>query len=476
MPNEIYLMRVGMTMTEGMVSEWLVADGAKVKKGELLYHLETEKVDMEVDADDEGVVKHVVGTGVACEPGDVIGWIFAPGEEIPAVLPSGKKLSPDEMPVAEEDASLVSAAPAAAQRPEAPAAQRDVANRGIGGRLLSSPAARRVARDLGIGLEAILGTGPGGRIVEADVQAAALEASVPEASTASERVKASPLARRTAEELGVDLARVVGSGPGGRITKEDVDAAHAQAASVGSKRVGPASVSPTGPRAGEKIPLRGMRKTISQRMYDSLRSTAQLTMDMEVVMDDAVKLREQLIAEWESEGARPSYTDLVVRAVAKSLELHPRMNSLMGEGEIELLDQIHVGIAVALEEGLVVPVIRDTLGRDVKSIAQEASRLAAAAREGTLPMDDMHGGTFTVSTLGMFGVDSFTPILNPPQTGIIGVNRIADGIGWEGDRPVKRKTMRLSLTWDHRVLDGEPAARFLASVRDLLEAPYRLLV
>ena len=219
-----------------------------------------------------------------------------------------------------------------------------------------------------------------------------------------------------------------------------------------------------------------MRKAISDRMYQSLQSTAQLTMDMEIGMDDAVKLREQLIAEWEGEGVRPTYTDLVVRAVAKALALHPRMNAQMGEREISLLEEIHVGIAVALDEGLVVPVIRDTLARDVKSIALESSRLAQAARAGGLGLDEMHGGTFTVSTLGMFGVDSFTPILNPPQTGILGVNRIADGIGWDGDRPVKRKTMRLSLTWDHRVLDGEPAARFLATVKEFLEAPYRLLV
>jgi pyruvate dehydrogenase E2 component (dihydrolipoamide acetyltransferase) len=193
-------------------------------------------------------------------------------------------------------------------------------------------------------------------------------------------------------------------------------------------------------------------------------------------MDEAVKLRGQLIAEWEGEGVRPSYTDLVVRAVSKALKLHPRMNSVMGEREITLLDEVHVGIAVALDEGLVVPVIRDTCARDLKSIAQEAAQLAGAARDGTLGLDQMQGGTFTVSTLGMFGVDSFTPILNPPQVGILGVNRIADGVGWEGDRPVRKKTMKLSLTWDHRVLDGEPAARFLANVRDLLEAPYRLLL
>ncbi len=473
MPKEIYLTRVGMTMTEGVVAEWFVADGDEVKQGELLYRLETEKVDMEVDADHSGVVRHLVEPGVTCEPGDVVGWIFEPGEEIPDVLPAGKKLSPDEMPVAEEEGAAAAASPVSA----APAA------RGVGGRILSSPAARRLARELGIALEGIQGRGPGGRIVEADIRAAVATASsaappaaatapsgAPPAAAPAARIKASPLAKRRAQELGVDLSAVAGRGPGGRITKDDVEAA---ASSPAARSV----LAPAGrPAAGETIPLRGMRKTISERMFQSLRTTAQLTMDMEVGMDDAVKLREQLIAEWEREGVRPTYTDLVVRAAAKALELHPRMNSRMGEGGIELLPEIHVGIAVALDEGLVVPVLRDTLARDLKSIAREASRLAGAARDGSLGLDEMHGGTFTVSTLGMFGVDSFTPILNPPQTGILGVNRIADGVGWEGDRPVRRRTLRLSLTWDHRVLDGEPAARFLGTVRDLLEAPYRLLV
>jgi pyruvate dehydrogenase E2 component (dihydrolipoamide acetyltransferase) len=467
-PKEIYLTRVGMTMSEGIVSEWLVADGAEVKKGELLYRLETEKVDMEVDADDTGTVKHIVEVGVTCEPGDVVGWIYEPGEEIPAVLPQGAKLDPEDMAVADEEGGVAAAPAAPAAAPAAaaaPAPAADVANRGLGGRLLVSPAARKLANAQGAVLEAIVGSGPGGRIIVADVTAHLAAAP---AVAAPGRVKASPLAKRTAKELGVDLATVTGTGAGGRITKEDVEAA------ARAPRTAPAAVPAAA--AGETIPLRGMRKTISERMYQSLQSTAQLTMDMEVRMDDAVKLRQQLIAEWEDEGVRPSYTDLVVRAAAKALKQHPRMNSVMGEREITLLEDVHVGIAVALDEGLVVPVIRDTLNRDLKSIAVEAAQLAGAARDGSLGLDQMQGGTFTVSTLGMFGVDSFTPILNPPQVGIIGVNRIADGVAWEGDRPVRSKTMRLSLTWDHRVLDGEPAARFLATVVELLEAPFRLLV
>jgi pyruvate dehydrogenase E2 component (dihydrolipoamide acetyltransferase) len=223
-------------------------------------------------------------------------------------------------------------------------------------------------------------------------------------------------------------------------------------------------------------PITNMRKTIARRMHESLQSSAQLTMDMEVSMDDAVKLRDQMISEWQDRGIRPTYTDLVIRAVSKALQANPLMNSELRDTGIALLNEIHVGMAVALEDGLVVPVIRDTGKRELLDLVQETSRLVDAAKDGTLGMDDMAGGTFTVSAMGMFGVDSFTPILNQPQVGILGVNRLYDGVSWDGDHPVRCQRMRLSLTWDHRVLDGAPAARFLKDVCELLEAPYRLLV
>jgi pyruvate dehydrogenase E2 component (dihydrolipoamide acetyltransferase) len=473
MANEIYLTRVGMTMTEGTVAEWYAADGDRVAKGELLYRLETEKVELDIDADDSGIVKHVVEAGATCEPGDVVGWIYAANETIPDVLPKGEKLAGDDMPSVEPSNTTPTSSNAQTPSPAVAATTpADIATRGIGGRVLASPAARKLAAARGVALESIEGTGPSRRIVELDVPDSGRKAATLGAgpSATGIPIKASPIAKRIAQQLGVDLSAVAGTGPAGRITKADVEAAAAGSAIAASR------TDVAGPASGTTMPVRGMRKTIANNMYKSLQSTAQLSMDMEVQMDDAVKLRSQLISEWEPEGVRPSFTDLVVKAVAKALALHPRMNSVMGDNEISLLKEIHVGIAVALDEGLVVPVIRDALACDLKSIAVEASRLAQAARDGSLGIDEMHGGTFTVSTLGMFGVDSFTPILNPPQTGILGVNRITDGVGWEGDRPVKRSIMRLSLTWDHRVLDGEPAARFLATVRDLLEAPYRLLL
>jgi pyruvate dehydrogenase E2 component (dihydrolipoamide acetyltransferase) len=289
------------------------------------------------------------------------------------------------------------------------------------------------------------------------------------AQPAGERSSSSPAARRLARELNVDIATVAGTGPGGRITNEDVERAAKSAAAAPARSAAVVASKTT-------IPLKGIRKTIATRMFDSLHGSAQLTMDMDAAMDDAVKLREQLLAEWQAEAIRPTYTDLVVKAVAKALRAHPLMNSVFGQNEITLCNDVHIGIAVAIDAGLVVPVVRNADQLNLKAIAVASAQLAAAARAGTLGLDDMAGGTFTVTALGMYGVDSFTPILNAPQSGILGVNRIRDEVAWQADRAAPRKVMRLSLTWDHRVLDGVPAAQFLGTVRELLEAPYRLLV
>ena len=399
MPAEIYLVKVGMTMHEGTVEEWYVADGERVEAGALLYRLETEKVNLDVDAEITGIVKHLVAEGTTLEPGDVVGYIYADDEAIPDVLPAAK---PKRDIAAQEDAAV---APKASTKP-APA-------------------------------------------------------------RSGKRVAASPVARKLASELGMDLATVTGTGPRGRITKEDVQQASEQAATGPTPAVEPAR---------EAIPLRGMRKTIAERMHASLRDTAQLTMDMEVGMDDAVKLRQGLIDEWESEGIRATYTDLVIVAAARALKRHPAMNAALVSDAISRFDHVHVGVAVALADGLIVPVIKDAGDKPLKQIAVESAALAQRARDGALGLGDVEGGTFTVTSLGMYGVDTFTPILNTPQAGILGVGRIYDGLRWDDDTPRKTAMVRLSLTWDHRVLDGAPAAEFLATVRGYLEAPFRLLV
>lgn len=398
MPSEIYLVKVGMTMEEGTVEEWYVADGDRVEPGEMLYRLETEKVNLDVDAETSGTVKHLADAGTTCKPGDVVGFIYADDETIPDVLPTPKpKL---DIAVASESS--------ANDKPVKPAAAK-----------------------------------PG---------------------RAGGRIAASPVARKLAGELGVDLASVTGTGPRGRITKEDVQAA------------ADAAIAPAGPEAGSSSPLTGMRRTIAERMHGSLRDTAQLTMDMEVAVGDAVKLRRDLVAEWESDGIRVTYTDLVLAAATRALVQHPAMNSALQDESLVRFEAVHMGLAVALDEGLIVPVIKDAQSKTLKEIAAHSADLATRARDGKLTLDDVEGGTFTVTSLGMYGVDTFTPILNPPQVGILGVGRIYDGLRWEGDSAVKAAMMRLSLTWDHRVLDGAPAAEFLAAVRDFLESPYRLLV
>jgi pyruvate dehydrogenase E2 component (dihydrolipoamide acetyltransferase) len=468
MPTEIYLVKVGMNMTEGVVEEWYVPDGGTVEKGELLYRLETEKVNLDVDADASGTVKHLVAEGVTMKPGDVVGYIYAPGEAVP-----------DELPGPGEGAT---ATPPPSPSPEPNGATQTQPAAADGERILSSPAARRLAGELGVDIAGLVGSGPGGRIVEADVQAAAdrgaAPAAVPEPMTRGEAPPSSPIARRLARELGIDIATVTGSGPNGRITREDVEAAAGQteaAGTAGGAAPAPAVSMAAAARADRTVPVKGMRRTIAARMHESLQTMAQLTMDMDVVMDAAVDLRNRLVEAWEPEGVRPTYTDLVIAAVAKALAKHPQMNAVFGETEITLLGEINVGLAVALDDGLIVPVVRAADTLPLAALARESARLAAAARDGTLTVDDLQGGTFTVSPLGMFGVDAFTPIINAPQVGILGINRIRDDIAWDEDRPVRQRRMRLSLTWDHRALDGAPAARFLAEVRDLLESPYRLL-
>lgn len=437
-----------MTMTEGTVAEWRVPDGATIQQGEIVFHLETEKIEFEVEAETAGIVRHGVPAGTTLPPGAVVGYILAPGEALPAS--------------AAATVAVTSAGPAAATAAVAAPTVGEAA------RTLASPAARRLSAELGIDLASVSGSGPGGRITEADVTAAKQSAAAGVAT--GSRVAASPIARALAEQLGIDLGRVTGTGPGGRITKEDVEAAAASGRAVSTASASPVSA------AGQVIPMRGMRKVIAERMHASLQQMAQLTMAMEVEMDEAVKLRTALIAEWAPENIRPGYTDLVIKAVAKALRLHPRLNSTITANGIELLREIHVGMAVAVEDGLLVPVIRDADRVPLREIASESTRLATLARDGKLGPDDMAGGTFSVTSLGMSGIDFFTPVINPPNTAILGVGRIRDALRWDGDRPLRCSQMTLSLTIDHRAVDGTPGADFLQSVRDLLQSPYRLLI
>lgn len=451
MATEVLIPKLGMTMTEGTVAEWKVEDGASVTAGQIVYQLETEKIEFEVEAEASGILRQLVPAGTTLAPGATVAFILAEGEAMPASLPG---------------AQASSAASAPAETPQtAPRAAAD------GERILASPAARRLASESGLDIGAITGTGPGGRVTEADVLAARDAPAAQSAPSVPVEVRASPLARRLAEQLGIDITRVTGTGPGGRVTREDVEAYVAEAPAPVSPSVAAPAAAP-----GQVVPMRGMRKVIAERMHASLQEMAQLTMAMQVNADELVRLRSALVEEWTPDGIRPGYTDLAIKAVAKALRRHPRLNATITERGIELLDEVHVGMAVALDEGLVVPVIRNADSLPLRQLAAESSRLAAAAREGKLSLDEMAGGTFSVTALGMAGVDFFTPVINPPNVAILGVGRIHDAVRWEGDRPVRCSEMTLSLTIDHRAVDGAPGAAFLSTVRELLESPYRLLL
>jgi pyruvate/2-oxoglutarate dehydrogenase complex dihydrolipoamide acyltransferase (E2) component len=438
MAVEVLLPKLGLTMQEGTIEEWLVPAGQAVSVGEPILLLATDKVDVEVEAEAEGHLHPVVEAGVTLAPGARIAWLLAAGEALPA-----------------GDSPAVAA-------PAAP-----------GERLLASPNARRVGRANGVDLAAVRGTGPGGRIVSEDVEEF-LTAAVPAVPLAAVAAVAapvgtappvtSPLVRRQARELGVDLDGVSGSGPGGRVTRADVDAAAAAVAPV-----------PPALPAGE-IPLTGMRGVIAARMHASLHEMAQLTHGYEVSLDAVVALREQLKTEWGPAGLPvPSLNDFVVVAAARALLEHPGLNASVDGDRIVLRPDVHVGVAVAVPDGLLVPVVRDAARRALTDVAAETRSLAGAAREGRLPLPALEGATFVVTSLGGYGVDFFTPIVNPGNVAILGVGRLRDGVRWEGDVPHRTSVLTLSLTFDHRAVDGAPAAEYLRTVSRLLGQPLRLL-
>jgi len=293
--------------------------------------------------------------------------------------------------------------------------------------------------------------------------AAATSAAAP-ASSAPPFIPASPLARRLAQEHGIDLSSIPGSGPGGRVVKEDVEAA------IAARAAQP----PTPPAAGV-IPFRGMRRTIAERMTASLRESAQLTMTTEADVTDTERMCHDLSREWRSQHVVLTVTHAAIKAAALALRDHPRLNATVAAEEIRLNESIHVGLAVALDEGLIVPVIRDADRRPLQEIAREAESLSQRARSGGLSPDDVAGGTFTITSLALYDIDAFTPIVNPGQTAILGLGRTRDAAVFEGERIARRTVITLSLTFDHRVVDGAPAAQFLRRLRQLLERPWLLL-
>jgi len=544
MATAVTMPKLGLTMTRGKVVKWLKQNGEQVEKGQPIVVVMSKKITYEMEAPASGVLRIVAQPKESRPVTKVIGFILKPGEPMPetekaapptpspwegegrgegapvpsqgegrgegapvpsqgegrgegAPVPSQGEGRGEGAPVPSQGEGRGEGAPVPSQgegRGEGAPAPSQGEGRGEGApapakekprQVRSSPAARRLARELGVDITRVQGTGSSGRIAESDVQRFYDEQS---------RVQATPLARRMAEEEGLDLAQIQGTGPGGRITEDDVlRVLEGPALSEAEGRGGLATALP------RIIPFAGMRQAIAEGMMESLHSMAQLTLTARADVTGMVELRDVLRQRWD---ARISYTDLIVKAVALALREHPILNSTLVGEEIVLHDEVNIGVAVALPPsfppiggdeggespiggdeggespiggdeggGLIVPVVRQVDQKSVLEIHQAVQNLAKRARKDALSVDEVTGGTFTITNLGMYGVDTFTPIINPPEAAILGVGCITEELALANGQVVARSKMALSLTIDHRIVDGAPGAAFLQTLVQFLEHP-----
>lgn len=450
MAIEVTLPKLGLTMEEGTLEEWLVNDGDVISVGTPLLRLATDKIDVDVEAEAEGIMARAVPNGTTLPPGAVLGWLLAPGEAAPG----------GTAPVAAPAVAMDEAA-----APVANAVPINVVTH-EGGRQFVSPNARRVADQLGVDVAQVAGTGPNGRVVAEDVTAAA--------AAGSAKIT-SPLARRDAAQAGIDINAV--QTDNGFVTRKDVrEAISGQVVTPAAPAASVSGAVAALQETASIIPMKGMRGTIAARMVQSLTEMAQLTHGFEVTMDAVVDLRGTLKEQYRDLGLQvPSLNDFIVRAASLALRKHPILNSTIVDKEIHVLSHIHMGMAVAVPGGLMVPVIRDADTLSIFELARVTRELAEDCRAGSISLDALEGGTFAVTSLGTYGVDMFTPVINPGNVGILGVGRLREGGKWEGERFVKTQLLTLSLTFDHRVVDGAPAAEFLQTLNELLARPLVLL-
>ncbi|ARA97014.1 dihydrolipoamide acetyltransferase family protein [Geobacillus thermodenitrificans] len=418
MAVEIIMPKLGMSMEEGTVVEWLKKKGDPVKKGESVVVISSDKIEKDIEAPQDGVLLEiVVQQDETAKVGNVIGYIGERGEDMNRA--------------AEEAATTV-----VKEEAEVPSKHM----------LRVSPAARKLAREAGIDLRDIVGTGPKGRVTRADVEKA-IQSKQASLSHNDQTAPSRPHA--------INHRKNVGSEQQGLLQLDVTSLQH------------------------EKVtikPVTGMRKVIASRMFASLQQTAQLTIHMKADVTKLVNLQEQLKNDWQDDpNIKWTITDFIARATILALQAHKQMNSLYQDGRIYTYESIHLGIAVALENGLVVPVIRYAEKLSLKELSQKIKECSTKARNGELSSEEMTGSTFTITSLGAYGVEFFTPVLNPPEVGILGVGTVTDMAVFVGDAVQKRKSLPLSLTFDHQVMDGAPASQFLGMIKYYLENPYKLL-
>jgi pyruvate dehydrogenase E2 component (dihydrolipoamide acetyltransferase) len=447
--TKVVMPKLSEAMETGKIIKWLKKEGDRIQGGDILAEVETDKADVEMEAFGAGVLRKIlVAAGETAPVGSLIGVIAEPNEDISGLVSA---------------APAPPAAPAVASAQPAPAATTSDRPATVPAQPRSEdPAARQPSP----------ASGPAAPARPAAVAAPA--APVPEsrrpegaAPGASDRVKASPLAKKIAAQSGVDLRVIQGSGPGGRIVRRDVEAAATRPAAV------PSGVTPTGPEY-EDVALSQMRAIIAKRMPLSKAPVPHFYVTTEVAMDRAWELREQLNA---LDGQpKISVNDLVVRACALALLDHPGVNASFQGEAIRLFHRAHIGIAVALDEGLITPVLRDSHAKSLSQIAVEARDLAERARTRKLRASELSGATFSISNLGMFDVAAFSAIINPPEGAILAVGSVRKVPVVVDDTVTVGRRMALTISCDHRVMDGAMGARFLQDVKRVLEEPLRLLV
>lgn len=444
MATKMLMPLLGQTMEEGTIVKWFKNEGDNIKAGEPLLEVMTDKVNMEVEAPESGVLRKIFTPVDAIVPvKDPICIIGSANESIDSLIADDTPVQ--SVPELTSDIESPSIAAVEATLPVVTTTEK---------RVFASPAAKRVAREHSIDIDLLSGkgTGPGGRVVEKDVQ---------DFRTSSPST--TPLAGKMAADLGIAIAGIQGTGIGGKITSDNISTANASVAPAAYPQ----------PSMGYNIPYAGMRKAVGQNVAMSAQTAPHVTLVSEIDMTECASMRKSILADVEKNfGVRISYTDIIIKAVARALQDKPIANASLVGDQIIVHSEINVGIATAIEGALVVPVVKNVPAKPLHIISKEVKELAARARAGQALGDDFKGGTFTISNLGVYGIDSFNPIITPGQSAILGVCRIADKpVVVNGEIKI-RPMMNLCLSFDHRIMDGAPAAEFLARLRDVLETPY----
>ena len=411
MATPLPMPKLGLTMEEGTILKWRKGEGETVEKGEIILDIQTDKVEYEVESPDGGLLlKTLAGEGDVVPCGTDIAVIGEAGEDISGFGSTSAKAPVETESEAAEAPPTPPPVPAPTPAPAAPVATQPAPT----GRVFASPAARRVARELGIDYRTLKGSGPGGRIVQADVRAAAASG-----------LPSAPLAAAS----------------------------------------GPAAV------AGS-TPLAGMRKIIAERMLSSWSQVPRITMQAEVDLTNLLAVREASRQAWENDlGVKVSINDLILFYTARAVRRCPAVNVRLTENALEQMQDVNIGVAVAVEQGLMVPVIRGADQKSIDAISRESRALAEAARAGALGLDALEGGTFTVSNLGAYGVDHFSAIINHPESAILSVGAARERAVVRSGEVVARTTAFIGINADHRLVDGAPAAEFLSTLKDMLEHP-----